>query len=337
MLRKYFCILILITITYPVVAQQKPQYTQYIFNNYLLNPALSGIENYVDFKAGHRKQWTGINDAPVTSFVAAHWGLGKDYLWKNTLSLPEKGEDPRADDFTQNYTASPSHHGMGATVVVDKAGPITRTDVNLTYAYHLQLSGTWNMSMGVAAGFTNLKLDVNALLLENPNDPALSNAIVSQFKPDLSMGIWLYGANFFAGAAVQQVLPQKLSFTTNTLYNSGKEVPHVFVTTGYKFYIAEGISVLPSLMFKYVAPTPIAVDGNIKLAFKDKFWLGGSYRGNDTYAALFGVNVNRLVNLTYSYDFRQSSINKLNSGSHEIVLGLQLNNIYRVASSMRMW
>ena len=337
-MKKFIYILILTILTSTVFAQQRPQYTQYIFNNYLLNPALSGIENYVDFKVGHRKQWTGINNAPVTSFAAAHWNLGSDYLWKNPLSLPEKGDDPMADDYTQNYTASPSHHGIGAMVVLDKAGPITRSDVDLTYAYHLQLSGTWNMSMGVSAGFTNIKLDVSAITLENPNDPALgSAAIVSQFKPDLGIGVWLYGANFFAGAAIQQILPQKLSFTTNTAYDTGKEVPHVFVTSGYKFYLFENISAVPSFMLKYVAPTPVSTDLNLKFAFKDRFWLGGSYRSDNTYAALLGVNVSKVVNLTYSYDFQQSSINKLNSASHEIVLGLQLNNIYKVASSMRMW
>lgn len=31
-----------------VMAQQKPHYTQYIMNQYILNPALTGIENYTD-------------------------------------------------------------------------------------------------------------------------------------------------------------------------------------------------------------------------------------------------------------------------------------------------
>ena len=52
-----------------VFAQQKPQYTQYVFNNYLLNPAVSGIENYTDAKVGYRSQWTGLDGAPVTSYI----------------------------------------------------------------------------------------------------------------------------------------------------------------------------------------------------------------------------------------------------------------------------
>lgn len=47
-----------------IQAQQRPQYTQYILNNYILNPALSGIENYTDLKISGRDQWVGLNGAP---------------------------------------------------------------------------------------------------------------------------------------------------------------------------------------------------------------------------------------------------------------------------------
>jgi type IX secretion system PorP/SprF family membrane protein len=328
--------MILVT-AFQAIAQQRPQYTQYLFNNYLLNPALSGIENYIDFKAGYRKQWSGIDNAPQTSFASAHWNLGDDYLWKNPLSMPEDDHDPMSKNYMQNYTASPAHHGMGATVVLDKAGPISRLDANLTYAYHLQLTGTLNLSLGVAAGITRIGLDINALTLENPGDPALANAITGQVKPDLGLGVWLYGARFFAGASVQQILPQKLAFTSDPDYQTGKEVPHAFLTAGYKLFVAQDITAIPSVMIKYVSPTPVSVDANLKLAFKDRIWLGGSYRHNDSFSAMAGLNVSKLFNLTYSYDFTTSQLNKVSYGSHEIVLGLQLNNVYQVLSSMRMW
>jgi type IX secretion system PorP/SprF family membrane protein len=335
--RSLYIFLIIIGVASQSFAQQRPQYTQYLFNNYLLNPALSGIENYVDFKAGFRKQWSGIDNAPQTSFASAHWNLGSDYLWKNPLSMPEGDDDPMSKNYMQNYTASPAHHGVGATLVLDKAGPISRFDANVTYAYHLQLSGTLNLSVGAAVGLTRIGLDINALSLEDPNDPALNNTITSQIKPDLGMGLWLYGARFFTGVSVQQILPQKLAFTSDPNYRTGKEVPHAFVTAGYKVFLAEDISAIPSIMVKYVSPTPISVDANMKIAFKERIWIGGSYRHNDSFSAMAGLNISKLVNLTYSYDFTTSQLNKVSYGSHEIVLGLQLNNVYQVMSSMRMW
>ena len=333
---KYIYIVLLVW-GIPVMAQQRPQYTQYVYNNYLLNPALSGIENYTDIKMGYRKQWAGIENAPQTSFVTANWSLGSEYLWRNALSLPDKGDDPMSRNYMQNYTASPAHHGMGVVAVLDKAGPISRLDANVTYAYHLQLGNTLNLSVGAAVGFSRIGLDLNMLNLENPNDPALYGTIISQVRPDVGLGVWLYGARFFAGVSAQQVLPQKLSFTSDPAYNTGKDVPHFFITTGYKLFVDDEIAVIPSVMVKQVSPAPISVDANLKVSFKDKLWLGGSYRKDDSYSAIVGINVSKLFNLTYSYDFTTSDLNKVSNGSHEIVLGIQLNNIYEVLSTTRMW
>ena len=304
----------------------------------MLNPALSGIENYIDFKGGYRKQWSGITDAPQTSFVSAHWALGDNQLWSNALTaFPEQTGNPMDRNYMQNYMSSPSHHGMGVTAVLDKTGPVKRLDANVTYAYHLQLSNNFNLSAGVAAGISSISLDVNALTFDTPYDPALNRALINQVKPDLSIGLWLYGARMFAGVSVQQILPQKLSFTGENSYNLGKEVPHYFATAGYRFFVDEEISAIPSVMVKYVSPAPVSVDLNMKLAFKDKVWLGGSYRKDDSFSAMAGFNIGKMVNLTYSYDFSTSALNQVSNGSHEIVLGLMLNNIYKVPSYIKMW
>jgi type IX secretion system PorP/SprF family membrane protein len=319
-------------------AQQRPQYTQYVFNNFLLNPALSGIENYIDIKAGFRKQWVGINDAPQTSFVSANWKLGDDYLWRNALSLPDKGDDPMGRNYMQNYTASPSHHGVGVVAVLDKLGPLSRLDANLTYAYHLQATQTLNVSVGVAAGISSISFDISALEFEDKSsDPATSNTLANQIRPDLSIGIWVYGANFFAGASVQQILSQKLAFTKDASYTQGQDVPHAFLTAGYRFPMGEEFSITPSVMLKRVTPVPLSIDANLKVGFKDRLWIGGSYRRNDSYAALAGMNISKLFNLTYSYDLTTSDLNTVTNGTHEIVLGVQLNNVYEVFSKQRMW
>jgi len=334
---RYFVFFIAIIVFTPGFAQQRPQYTQYIFNNYLLNPALSGIENYTDIKIGHRAQWAGIENAPKTSFLSAHWNLNGDYVWRNPLSLPEKGDDPMSKSYTQYYTSSPVHHGMGVMAISDKAGAISRFDAGITYAYHLQLSGTKNLSVGVYAGLSRIALDMSAIKLEVESDPATANAVSSQFKPDLALGVWYYGASFFAGASIQQVLTQKLAFNTNPNYDTGKSVPHFFITAGYKFFVDEEISTVPSLMLKRVEGLPLGLDANIKFDYKDKFWIGGSYRKSDSFSAMLGFNFKNFVNLTYAYDLTTSALNTISNGSHEIVLGFQLNNAYQVFSGGRLW
>src|SRR3954471_12637357 len=87
-------------------AQQKPHYTQYILNQYILNPALTGIENYTDIKVSHRQQWAGIDGAPVTTYLTAHTPLGKKDYKTTPTSFSMPGENPRGQRYWEEYSAA---------------------------------------------------------------------------------------------------------------------------------------------------------------------------------------------------------------------------------------
>src|SRR5688572_13309914 len=108
-----------------VLAQQKPHYTQYILNQYVLNPALTGIENYTDVKIGHRRQWVGIEDAPVTTYLTIHTPINKTDYRTTATSYQVPGENPRGQRYWENYTAAEPHHGVGLQLMNDKTGPLS--------------------------------------------------------------------------------------------------------------------------------------------------------------------------------------------------------------------
>jgi type IX secretion system PorP/SprF family membrane protein len=84
------------------------------------------------------------------------------------------------------------------------------------------------------------------------------------------------------------------------------------------------------VLVKVIQPVPTTFDVNLKMSFQDKFWIGSSYRRNDSFAALVGFNLSSFVNVGYSYDFTTSALNTVSNGSHEIVIGILLNNRYKV-------
>jgi len=312
-------------------AQQKPQYTQYVFNNLLLNPAVTGIENYTDVKAGYRSQWTGLTGAPVTSYLTVDFPLGDKFLQGDATAFPAQGGvNPSSRLYTQNYMAAEPHHGLGFMLVSDKAGPITTTNIDMTYAYHLGLTERLNLAVGVAAGFNRISLNTSLITLENPNDPAITNGTNAQWKPDLSTGIWLYSSDYYFGASVQQILPEDLYFSSTHSANASKTVPQYFVTGGVKLFLNDDITLLPSFLIKEINPTPLTFDINAKVSFQDKFWLGGSYRRDDSFGVLAGLNISSFINIGYSYDITTSALNTVSNGTHEIVISLLLNNRYKV-------
>jgi type IX secretion system PorP/SprF family membrane protein len=226
--------------------------------------------------------------------------------------------------------AAEPHHGIGFTLVSDQAGPITQTNIDATYAYHLGLTDRINLAVGVSAGVSHISLNTSIITLENPFDPAIANGNNSQWKPDLSTGLWLYSSNYYIGASVQELLPQNLYFSTNNTYNQSKTVPQYFVTGGVKLFLTDDLTLLPSFLVKVIKPTPLTYDINAKLSFKDKFWIGGSYRKDDSFGVLAGINISSFINVGYSYDITTSALNTVSNGTHEIVIGILLNNRYKV-------
>jgi type IX secretion system PorP/SprF family membrane protein len=332
---KRFCTIVLFVIAgLQLKAQQRPQYTQYVFNPILVNPAVSGIENYTDVKAGYRSQWTGLQGAPVTSYFTINAPLGRNFIEGDATQSPANGDNPLGRSFTQTYMAAEPHHGIGLTIVTDKAGPIRQTNFDATYAYHLGISPTLNLAVGVSAGISNYTLNTAEVTTEF-SDPAINGGNYNQFKPDVGAGLWAYSATYFIGASVQQLLPQTISFSSNSIYNQGKTVPHFFFTAGYKLFLDDDITLLPSVMVKVVNPVPASYDINLKLAFRDHFWIGGAYREADAVAGMVGFNIGSFMSLGYSYDYTTSNLNTVSNGTHEIVLGIFLNNRYKVTCPQR--
>lgn len=322
-----------------VQAQQKPHYTQYILNNYIINPALTGIENYTDIKMSHRHQWVGIQDAPVTTYLTIHKAIGKQDDRASATSFRMPGENPRGKSYWQDYTSAAPHHGVGLQVINDRTGPLNRFSAYATYAYHLGISARTSLAAGFGAGISKLSLATNKLdFVYTQVDPAVYNSKeINSFRPDFNAGVWIYSADYFVGLAAQQIIPSKIDFSNNTLQEQqGKFVPHLFLTAGYRFMINDDFNVVPSTMVKYVSST-LNADFNVKLQYMDLAWVGASYRLEDGFAGMIGLNVSNTFNIGYSYDYTTSKLNTFTKGTHEIMVGFIIGNKYGDWCPRNVW
>jgi type IX secretion system PorP/SprF family membrane protein len=322
-------------------AQQRPYYTQYIMNNFIINPAVAGIENYWDAKASHRLQWVGLQDAPVTTYFTIHGPLKKsDYDRESATSFHASGENPRGEAYWKDYTAPEPHAGVGFTIINDKTGPLNRFAMYGTYAYHVGLTSTTSLSGGISAGFTNMSLDASKLNFGTISvDPAVgSSGVINRIKPDISAGLWLYSKDYFLGIAAQQIIPEQIAFSDNTVYvQNGKLLPHIFISAGYRIQLSDDVSFLPSTLIRYVTPLPLGFDVNVKFQYQDLIWLGASYRYQDGFAGMAGINLNRNINIGYSYDVQTSNLNTVSKGTHEILIGFLLGNKYGDWCPRNLW
>ena len=175
------------------ISQQRPHYTQYILNNYIVNPALTGIENYTDVKLSYRNQWVGFPGAPQTLYATIHAPLGKKDYRTTPTSFQVPGENPRGRSYWEQYTAAQPHHGIGASLVNFRTGYINRFFITGSYAYHLGLTPKLNLSAGFAGGISTVTIDASKVTLANPIDPAIGTVAgeLRRIRPELNAGLWL--------------------------------------------------------------------------------------------------------------------------------------------------
>lgn len=294
-------------------AQQRPQYTQYVNNYFLINPAAAGIEKDMHLTASYRKQWAGLIGSPATSYLTANTSLGTT----NNMRT-------EASNNTALFTLSEPHHAIGFTIVNDEAGALNRFTAYASYAYHLQLSAKINLSAGISGGMSNIQVHENKLALENPIDPAVYN-YTGKPKGDVNAGLLLYGEQFFAGVSVQQIIPSKINTNGNNINLYGdRKFPDLFLSGGYRFAINSDLSVQPSIMLKYINTVPLTFDLNAKVDYKDLLWAGYSYRYQSGMAVFAGLRIKNDLKFGYSYDLTTSGLQKVSSGTHEFLLAFTI-------------
>ncbi len=321
-------------------AQQRAQYSQYMTNKYVLNPAVAGTGDWVDVKLGFRTQWVGFDDAPKTFYVTANTPIGRPH------------EQP--GHHTRRGARHEKHwHGVGAYMYQDATGPTARQGFYGSYTYNMRISGPFRVAMGLFAGTQTYKIDGSKLYSDVENqvlfiDPVIAGNTLSKSVPDMGVGFWSYTEDFYFGISAFQLLQNKLSWDGVVLNeNFAKLKNHYFVTGGIRLPANEMFTIVPSFLVKAITPAPVSVDLNVKLKYKvkdmDRIWGGLSYRSRDAFAALVGTIVplnngkGGFIDLGYSFDLTTSNLRSYNSGTHEIVVGYRFPLRGHIICASQLW
>jgi type IX secretion system PorP/SprF family membrane protein len=300
-IRAIFCAITLFNFT--LHAQQNPQFSQYLQNPFVLNPAMTGTEDYVDVNVGYRNQWTGFDGGPKTATLSI-----------NSAIYPSKAP-------YLPYDGS-SHQGIGAFVYSDDFGPIQQNGFYGSYAYHLKVSEDWFLSIGTFVGATQFKFDDSDIVVfDNPNDPLIRN--VSNLNFNMSIGFYAYSKYLFLGVAANQIINNHTGFSdTNT---GGALLPNYNMLLGSRISINEKMLFVPFTLVKAVENAPIQWDAGAKFIYDNKFWGGMAYRNEEAIIGFFGLNLLENVLLSYSYDWITAQFSGIQAGTHEIIIGYRFN------------
>ena len=188
-------------------AQQLHRRTQFIFNTYLVNPAVVGTKVYSPIMASYRNQWTGFDNAPTTYTLSGH-------------------------------TQLPNKIGVGGIAYHDNTGgAISRTGVELTGSYHVDLNNQDAISFGLSGVVSQYKFDNTDLVVFDPNDEALIGGVESHVNFDANFGMLVFGPNYFFGLSIPQIIQTKLKLESNGAPKDNRNARHYYFMGSYKYYI----------------------------------------------------------------------------------------------------
>lgn len=322
-MKNFLAFLFFILIAGTLQAQYLPNSAQTFQFMPLFNPAFSGVEPFGDLKFSYRYQWSGFGDnSPKFLNVSYHRRLVQPLdLAYNGLRL----SDPTAINPEHLPRSKRMVHGVGGNIFHSQVGVLKSIGGNIDYAIHYPLGKTSRFSVGLSLLIENRKLDVGEVTVRDP-DPYYDRLIggaTSQTDLNLRAGVLVYGPRYYVGLsylpALYTVLAASDLTMTEPFYKGSAQA-------GFSFPMSADVTLKPAILALLRMNGEVSVDYNVKAFFRKNIWLGMTYRDIESGVVIVGWNFNERLGASYSYEMSLGQFKQFNDGSHELVLGLRLNN-----------
>jgi type IX secretion system PorP/SprF family membrane protein len=286
---KYSLILMLGMVSLQSLAQQEAMFTHYFMNSLAINPAYAGSRDAMTLTALNRSQWSGFTGAPKTQNI--------------TLHSPFKREDM----------------AFGASVMLDRIGPVSNSSFYADYAYKVPLlKGT--LSMGLKGGLDLQQINLTQLYATDLYDNSLAYNVRNRSMLNFGIGAYYSQQKFYVGLSTPKILEYNLNEINNPTARANSQ-RHYYLMGGGLLDINQSIAFKPMGLIKVTQGAPIQADLTTLFVFNKHFELGAMYRTTDAAGFIFGVNLDNNLRVGYSFDWSFGfNTGPYNAGSHELVL-----------------
>jgi type IX secretion system PorP/SprF family membrane protein len=272
-----------------------------MFNMMAINPGYTGSRDVLSATALYRRQWWGVDGAPITMTLSADMPIIKEKL------------------------------GIGLLFSDDRVGKIGTTNASGFVAYRVKIhkKGTLAMGANIGASFYNTDFQNIALTQEGNNGTDLSFRPYASTQPLVGAGLYYSTDKFYIGLSAPNLLSYNLVRVTET-QSQGKKFQHIFLMAGYVFNLSENIKLKPSFLMKYVYGAPMQWDVNANLWLYDRFGIGLSVRTDaskkifSAVAVLLEFQATENIRIGYAYDYPFNNTYKLSFQTHELMLRYEL-------------
>jgi type IX secretion system PorP/SprF family membrane protein len=292
----FFSLLVLVSFTSK--AQLYPIFSQYYFNELMINPAFAGAHVQFSATSTYRNQWINFPGSPKTFSLTAHTSLVKGKV------------------------------GVGIMLNQDKIGSYANKDLTLVYSYKLRFPKS-TLSFGIQGSIYFLNADFSALNIQQGDPDFIPYNI---FKPNIGAGLYYNRKNFFIGFSNPYLINSKFNSSSiqtdpvtglpTNVSSSLNQLRNYFLRSGF---IADldhkgNVRINPSILLRAQEGAPLSLDMNVGFIFYDVFSAGVSYRSDDAVISFLGLKLSEKLFFSYSFDFTTSHLGPFSSGTQELML-----------------
>lgn len=289
LIKHYIIAIVLFSCTIGI-AQQLPQFTQYMYNTISVNPAYAGSREALSIVGLHRSQWVGFKGGPITQTLSIHTPLRKNRI------------------------------GLGLSFIEDDLGPQNFSYLYADFSYTIPTGNDSKLAFGLKGGFTGFSFDTDFRLDPDNINDQLIYGVEDRWSPNIGAGVYWHSNTWYLGLSAPRIL--------NSDYNKAKEYEALerisyYFTGGYVFNFSEKLKFKPAFLVKATNGAPVSYDLTANFLFNEKLWLGGSYRINEKTAAIGGIvdfQISRQLRIGYAYEKPISDIARYTTGTHEVLL-----------------
>jgi type IX secretion system PorP/SprF family membrane protein len=310
--------LMLLFATIAAEAQQLPIYSQYLYNKFLINPAVAGSDGYTSVNLTAREQWVGYYGAPRTYSISLQGRLlKKSYILKGT-PLRRRTFRPGSDGKV----------GLGGYIFSDRNGLVQRTGFQTSYSYHIWVQQSTQLSFGLALTGYHFKINEKEIRFEDPDEPWLTNDLRrGVFVPDANFGVHIMNPRYTAGFAIEQLF-QSFGKIGGDAYENFKMQRHYNAFATYNFASGVYNEIQPSILVRMSEQINPQADIGLTYIFNQELWGGITYRTGGAVIANLGVQYQNLF-FGYSFDFTMQEIQNVTYGTHEITIAMKYGDSRR--------
>jgi type IX secretion system PorP/SprF family membrane protein len=316
------------------ISQQAPRFSQFILNEFIINPSVAGADGRTAVTLAGRKEWLGF-DKSVPTPESYALSFQTRFLKKRLTVKSDKSGN-------KLFKSTKGRVGVGGTIINDYNGAMQRLGLGATYAYHLRINES-QLSFGLTASITQLQVRSKYLnFKDNTNETMLALANASIWIPDFAVGVSYMYRRFRAGFSTAQLLESSVIWGNSSLNLSNANIHfrrNYFLHAAYcnQFNSHNKWEYEPSALVKFNDPVSLNSNYNgakvqadmlLRLIYDQSYWFGGGYRTSNEFIVMGGLKYKN-VYFTYSFDYGANGITRYSYGSHEISLSLKFGDTAR--------